>query len=45
LNSANAKKASADAYLAEKKANDIDVDNAFELMAARKGKLSAVEMD
>lgn len=45
LNKANANKADADAFLAKKKAEDIDTDNAFEMMAAKKGKLSAVEID
>jgi hypothetical protein len=45
LNQANTKKAEADAFLATKKAEDIDTDNMFEMMAAKKGKLSAVEID
>lgn len=45
LNKADVVKRQADAYLAQKKAEDIDTDNMFEAIAAKRGKLSAVQVD
>jgi len=45
LNNANVKKSEAQAALDLKKAQDIDTDNAFVAQAAKRGKLTAVEMD
>ena len=45
LNNANVKKSEAQAALDIKKAQDIDTDNAFVAQAAKRGKLSAVEVD
>lgn len=45
LNQAKAQESQTMAALNIKKAEDIDVDNMFEAMAAKRGKLSAVEID
>jgi hypothetical protein len=45
LNQAKAQESQTMAALNVKKAQDIDVDNMFEAMAAKRGKLSAVEID
>jgi hypothetical protein len=45
LNQAKAQESQTMAALNMKKAEDIDVDNMFEAMAAKRGKLSAVEID
>jgi DNA uptake protein ComE-like DNA-binding protein len=45
LNQAKAKESETVAALNLKKAQDIDTDNMFEMMAAKRGKLSAVEID
>ena len=45
LNKASVGEKEANAALLVKKAQDIDTDNMFEMMAAKRGKLSAVEID
>ena len=45
LNRASTQEKIANAGLLVKKAEDIDTDNMFEMMAAKRGKLSAVEID
>ena len=45
LNHANVKKSEAQAALDIRKIQDMDTDDMFEMMAAKKGKLKAVEMD
>jgi hypothetical protein len=45
LNAAKTKESETIAALNIKKAEDIDTDNMFEMMAAKRGKLSAVEID
>ena len=45
LNKAKSGEAMAHAGLMAKQAQDIDVDNMFETIAAKRGKLSAVEID
>lgn len=45
LNQAKTKESQTVAALNMKKAEDIDTDNMFEMMAAKRGKLSAVEID
>jgi hypothetical protein len=45
LNNAKAQETEANTMLLQKKAEDIDMDNMFEAMAAKRGKLSAVQVD
>jgi hypothetical protein len=45
LDQSKAVEAQSIAQLNAKKTQDIDIDNMFEAMAAKKGKLSAVQMD
>ena len=45
LNKASTQEKMANAELLVKKAEDIETDNMFEAMAAKRGKLSAVEID
>jgi len=45
LNQAKTKESETVAASNIKKAEDIDTDNMFEMMAAKRGKLSAVEID
>jgi len=45
LNNAKVQESGSVTALNMKKAEDIDTDNMFEMMAAKKGKLSAVEID
>jgi hypothetical protein len=45
LNNAKVQETGANTMLLQKKAEDIDMDNMFETMAAKRGKLSAVQID
>ena len=45
LNKAKVQETGANTLLIQKKAEDIDMDNMFEMMAAKKGNLKAVQID
>jgi hypothetical protein len=45
LNQAKVQETAANTFLLQKKAEDIDMDNMFEAMAAKQGNLKAVQVD